>query len=231
MTTIQMAEYALTNFGKYVQEDAETLKSQFSNVISQDIRNKGIRSDFRKISNKQGGHQRGKYKLKIKRRSTALPLQPIVTSLYTGKAGEHAVLSELLFYGFNASIMTVDDGIDIVASKSNQYFHIQVKTSNSQNDTNKFQFKIQKDRFDQKSSGSIFYILVLRRSDNKRYFNDFVVLSSPEIKSLMDRGIIRDTTNLNLRVETQKHGKFSLNNNSSFGVDGYKGNKRINPLI
>lgn len=211
MTTHQMAEYALANFGRYVQGDVEVLKNQLSSAMSQDIRNKKTKSPFRKIKNKSGGHQRGKYRLKKKSCPRTLTLQPTVNSLYTGKAGEQAVLSELLFYGYNASIMTVDDGIDIVASKNNKYFHIQVKTSNSQEGSNKFQFTIKKDKFDQMSSGSIFYVLVMRRSNNKRHFNDFVVFSSPEIKSFLDREVIRDAKSLSIRIEAKTPGEFLLN--------------------
>ena len=49
---------------------------------------------------------------------------------YIGKAGEHAVLSELLFLGYNAALMSVDVGVDIVATKNNEIYNIQVKTRN-----------------------------------------------------------------------------------------------------
>ncbi len=38
--------------------------------------------------------------------------------------------SEMLFRGFNASIMSVDTGLDIIATKDNKLFGVQVKTSN-----------------------------------------------------------------------------------------------------
>ncbi len=56
-------------------------------------------------------------------------IPPSTGRAFTGKAGEYAVMAELLFFEFNPSIMAVDDGIDIIASKNNKYFHIQVKTS------------------------------------------------------------------------------------------------------
>ncbi len=55
-------------------------------------------------------------------------LEPISTQ-YVGKAGEHLVVSELLFKGYNASIMSVDEGLDIVATKGERLYNIQVKTS------------------------------------------------------------------------------------------------------
>ena len=61
-------------------------------------------------------------------------LPPQINTQYVGKAGEMAVFSELLFYGYNASIMSVDDGIDLVATKDGRFFFIQVKTAISNND-------------------------------------------------------------------------------------------------
>ena len=226
MTTMEIAEQALHIYRREVEGDPEILKNQFASALAQDIRNKGSRSDFRRIKNKQGGYQRGKYKLKITRiRRPGPPPLPDVSNLYTGKAGEHAVLSELLFFGYNASIMTVDDGIDIVASKKNNYFHIQVKTSSANVNNDKFAFSIKKQKFRQKSSGSTFYIFVMRRADKSRYFNDFVVLSSPEIKSYISRGIVRDAANLSFRIKVEKAGKYMLNDRENIADSVNKFNR------
>src|ERR1700712_3773853 len=53
-----------------------------------------------------------------------------IDSSFIGKGGEHLVCSELLFRGYNASIMSVDTGMDITATKDGKLFSIQVKTSN-----------------------------------------------------------------------------------------------------
>lgn len=212
MTTLEIAEQVVSRYGHEMEGNPETLKNKFSSAISQNIRNRGTKSDFRKVPSKRGGYQKGKYKLKIARTTPhRLPLLPNVTTLYTGKAGEHAVLSELLFYGYNASIMTVDDGIDIVASKKNNYFHIQVKTSSVNKEKDKFAFSVKRQKFKQKSSGNTFYIFVMRRSDKKRYFNDFVVLSRPEIKTFISRGIVKDAENLSFRIKMEQPGKYILN--------------------
>jgi hypothetical protein len=70
-----------------------------------------------------------------------------LSTQYVGSAGEHSVLSELLFRGYNASIMSVDEGLDIVATKNNKLFNIQVKTSN-ENKFNKYVYDIRKIFFD-----------------------------------------------------------------------------------
>lgn len=48
---------------------------------------------------------------------------------FIGRSGEYAVMSELLYNNYNANIMAVDEGIDIVASKNNIFYYIQVKTT------------------------------------------------------------------------------------------------------
>lgn len=86
---------------------------------------------------------------------------------YTGKAGEHLVCSELLFRGFNASIMSVDVGMDIIATKDERLFSIQVKTANI-NKFNTYVFDVRKVSFERHNSGNIFYIFVLhgKKKDN-----------------------------------------------------------------
>lgn len=49
--------------------------------------------------------------------------------LFNGRAGEHSVASELLFYGFDARVAAVDEGTDIFAAKGGRRFLFQVKTS------------------------------------------------------------------------------------------------------
>ena len=83
---------------------------------------------------------------------------------YTGKGGEHFICSELLFRGFNASIMSVDVGMDIVATKENDLFSIQVKTANL-SDYNVYNFDVRKTSFERKSGGKTFYVFVLRGKD------------------------------------------------------------------
>ena len=113
-----------------LNKELANLPARLSNCLSYDLKHKETR--FSKPKNNSGGFKRGMYQLRRKRKkrfSLPISIAPFVNTQYTGRAGEHAVLSELLFWGFNVSLMAVDDGIDIVASKDNRYFHIQVKTA------------------------------------------------------------------------------------------------------
>lgn len=190
---------------------ADQLPDKISAVLSSNARKMGGKAQFSKVKNKSGGLKRGIYRLKHKPVVTPVPtLAPTVTSQYTGKAGESAVISELLFYGFNASAMAVDDGIDVVASKDNKYFHIQVKTSNSIENSG-FGFTIKKGSFVAKDSFQTFYIFVIRERDEHRYFNDYLILPSSQVRQLVEVGVIKDAQNLSVRVQKDSRGRYILN--------------------
>ena len=85
---------------------------------------------------KNGKPKKGWYRLK-QEKGPSLAIAGGEKGLSTqniGKGGEHAVISELLFSGFNAGIMAIDDGIDVVALKKSTLFQFQVKTSNAKED-------------------------------------------------------------------------------------------------
>jgi len=190
---------------------AEKLPDKVSSVLSSDVRKVGGKARFSKVKNKRGAFKRGIYRLKKRPAVTPKPTEaPNVTSQYTGKAGENAVLSELLFYGFNASSMAVDDGIDIVASKNNNYFHIQVKTANS-SDVGVFSFSIKKSSFISKDSFQTFYIFVTREKGQQRYFNDYLILPSHQIRQYIEVGIINEGASYSIRVQKDSRGRYILN--------------------
>jgi len=196
-----------------IGNSAEDLANKLSSVLSNNVKKKK-NSIFSKPKNKQGGFKRGMYRLKISQKRVSkqykVAEQPSLPTIFTGKAGEHSVLSELLFFGFNASLMTIDDGIDIVASKDATYFHIQVKTSNSTN-AGKFRFTIKQKSFNAKDAAITYYILVLRYFENQRYTCDHLVLPSSEIRRLVDKAVIKSSESISLSVEKDRSGKFILN--------------------
>jgi hypothetical protein len=192
------------------QTPLDELPRKISSVLSTNVKKKSGAS-FTKVKNKQGGLKRGIYRLK-KKPSVRPKLSdaPSVTTQYTGKAGEAAVISELLFYGFNASAMTVDDGIDVVASKNNKYYHIQVKTANPSS-VGGYGFSIKKSSFNAKDSFQTFYIFVIRGRGENRYYNDYLILPSNQIKQFIGAGVIKDGANFSVRIEIDKQGSYKLN--------------------
>ena len=114
-------------------------------------------------------------------------------------------MSELLFWGFNASIMTVDDGVDIVASKDGKFFLIQVKTATPKND-GKFSFTIKRSSFQRYQSSDPFYILVMRNEQ----INYFLVIPNKNLQYFCSTGSIGFGDTLALTV-TKSGVKFLLN--------------------
>lgn len=136
-----------------LETDGKTPEASMNAQLVMDIKNKGLASDFIKTApatyalnpNKKEPTQKAIEKDK----SEDEKIQ--VESGFTGKAGEHLVCSELLFRGFNASIMSVDVGLDIVATKKTKMFGIQVKTSNL-NSFKTYVFDIRKASFERHDS-------------------------------------------------------------------------------
>lgn len=178
--------------GILVTEGA-TPEATMSAQLVMDVKNKGKASDFIKTSP-------GTFALNPQKESKIPTAKNIekekvedekitVEGGYTGKGGEHLVTSELLFRGYNASIMSVDVGVDISAIKDNKFFGIQVKTSNS-NKFDVYNFHIRKVSFERHNQGNIFYILVLRQKENK-----FVILPSSEVERKIKEGAVYAVNN------------------------------------
>ena len=153
---------------------------------------------------RKGKPKQGWYRLKEERSSAPpLPTAPPVQKNFLGKAGEYAVMSELLFWQYNVSSMIVDDGIDLVASKDNKFFHIQVKTSSCQNG-NTWHFTVSKTSFLRYQSGNVFYVFVLRRDTKNAYF----VMPSSQISYLISSKIIADGQTLSINISERKREYF-----------------------
>ena len=113
------------------------------------------------------------------------------------------------FYGYNASIMSVDDGIDLVATKEGRFFFIQVKTAISNNDKIP-NFSIKKDSFVRYDKSETFYILVVRNFDKKGHSNLFFVIPNHTIRKMIYDGIIKDSESYSIRI-TQENGVWIAN--------------------
>jgi len=100
---------------------------------------------------------------------------------YIGKAGEYLVCSELLFRGYNASVMSVDDGIDIFATKKNTLYNIQVKTSN-ENKYKTYVFDLRISSLERYNKNNTYYVFVLKESKKI----DFLILPYNEIQKNID---------------------------------------------
>ena len=146
---------------------------------------------------RKGKPKQGWYRVKIEKATPVgeTVLVPQAGKDFLGKAGEYAVMSELLFWGYNASIMAVDDGVDIVASRHNNFFHIQVKTASKQ-DSGKFYFSIKNSSFKRYSGSNVFYVLVMRGDTN----NEYIILPSVHIEFFLKAHALPDTQTLSITI-------------------------------
>lgn len=188
-----------------VTTSGKTPEASMNAQLAMSIKRDGLSSKFRRV-------KAGIYALtagaavaparKDPQARAALPDEDAIESAYTGKGGEHAVTAELLFRGFNASIMSVDTGMDIVATKGDRLFNVQVKTSN----LNKFAtyvFDIRVSSFERHNSSSTFYVFVLR-DDERR---DFLVVPFFELaKKIHERAVrtVNDGTRYRVNIKVRE---------------------------
>jgi hypothetical protein len=110
-----------------------------------------------------------------------------ISTSQIGKGGEFAVMSELLFRGFNASSMTVDDGVDIAATKEKdgRFFFIQVKTTSCDDDT--LSVNIDKNSYSRYNVSNMFYVIVVRFIKDNLPQNQYLIFNSYDIEKLVSR--------------------------------------------
>ncbi len=209
-----------------LETEGKTPESTMSSQLILDIRNKGKASDFIKTSPSTYALNTNKITLKNAKKIIEKEQQQDeklnIEGGYTGKAGEHLVCSHLLFRGFNASIMSVDVGIDIIATIKEKVFGIQVKTSNL-NSFNMYVFDIRKISFQRHNTSSIFYIFVLHGEVK----DNFLILPVYEIEKMVEKKIIlevghgkRYRVNISIREDQVYLG--NRDNNMDYYLNNWK---------
>ena len=199
----------------------EEFSRKLQGALAANLKLKSQKPSFVRVEGKKKGqYKRGWYRLKVDRTAPVIAqvVAPETDKAFTGKAGEYAVMSELLFWGYNASVMSVDSGIDVVASKDNKYFHIQVKTA-AEKEGGRFSFSIRNSSFTLHHDSSMFYIFVLRR----KLSNEYVIIPSSYLQVLVAGGKITPGPTLGIVISVDANGKrYMLNGNTN--VDVYVGN-------
>lgn len=195
---------------------AEDFAIKLSGALAAHLKLKTSKPIFTKPLNKQGRPQKGIYCLKRTKDAAIIkPIAPQASNLFTGKAGELAVMSELLFWEYNASLMTVDMGLDIVASKNKEYFHIQVKTSATKTNSG-YSFSVPHKAFSQYSGNNTYYVFVMRK-DNA--LCDYAVIPSSHLSLLIKTGKIGGATAYAITITPDIKGRrFTMNGSDITGL-------------
>ncbi len=170
MHVSQITEIAIKT-NKNLGYSAEEFMNKLSSALASHVKTQN--SIFSKPLNKDGTKRKGYYRLK---RTAKAPITPIpvpktekISTNYSGKAGEFAVASELLFLGCNVSMMAVDEGIDLITEKDGKFKYVQVKTTVVEDGNNSFAFKVPEKQFQTNLAYEPFYVFVMRECNHLNY--------------------------------------------------------------
>lgn len=168
-------------------------------------------------------YSKGTYK---KRKKVQLPGDGLPTE-YIGIAGECAVMSELMFHGYNANRMMIDEGVDIIAVKDNLYFYIQVKTTVVKNGRIYCQIPIY--NFDRYVATQMRYVIVARYDDKGKERNMFFVFSPQDIdKGVFGQYIKRGQGNINIKIRfSERSGMPYLYDTKESDISWHMNNFRL----
>lgn len=216
------------NSNQTLGQDKSQLQTKINGILLTDI-NRKSGNEFSKVKNpKTNKFKKGFYKIKTIKGDNPIPpptppdipvapqpkpkpdkttIEP--NTLFTGKAGECAVMSELLFRGYNANLMMVDDGVDIVASKNNLYYFIQVKTT-LLNEKGRIYVSIKKDRFDAFINAQIRYIVVVRCKISGIETNLYFVFNNQNIDEFIFDKVVNlneSTISIKIRIDQTNGNK------------------------
>ncbi len=150
----------------------KTPEATMNSYISQDIKDYKDNSFFKRtnkwhyIYNKECSRNENKLEENKTKEEIKIDKKEYQNTQFTGKWWEYLVCSKLLFNGYYACLMSVDDWIDIVAIKERKQFLIQVKTSNT-NKNWKYNYSINKKSFNKYLDEDPFYVFVVHSTDDK----------------------------------------------------------------
>ena len=191
----------------------EEFQKKVQSALAANLKLKSTKPSFSQVNwdkgPRKGKPKQGWYRVKFEKATPVRETVPVpqVGKDFLGKAGEYAVMSELLFWEYNASIMAVDDGIDIVASKHNKFFHIQVKTASKQ-ESGKFYFCIKNSSFKKYNSNNVFYVFVMRNEIN----NEYIIIPSIHIEFFLKANSMPDNQNLSITISSNsKKTEYKMN--------------------
>jgi hypothetical protein len=194
----------------------EAFSKKLQGALASHLKLKTTKPLFARVMGKKGVSRRGWYRLKQERTTSPIAnvAPPEVSTGFIGRAGEYAVMAELLFWGYNVSMMAVDSGVDIVAEKSNCYFNVQVKTATPSSE-GRYLFTIKRSTFASHDKGAMFYVLVMR----KKLTNQYLVIPSSFIQTLLGAGALGSGPVLSLLISTDEKGhRYSLSASTDVSI-------------
>lgn len=167
---------------KMITPEGKTPADTMNAQITMSINHMGTASEFVRVEKGVYGLNPEYIKLWNEAAKTQNAAKP--GSMYIGGGGEHLVLGKLLLHGYNANLIGVDDGIDIVAIKDNKMYGIQVKARNKT--PYGYVADICISAYERNESGNTFYVFVLLGEPEQ-----YVILPFHAVEMLIDDGCIK----------------------------------------
>lgn len=238
----EIADYILSaNYAPCAGMEAAVVRTKVQNYLARNIKakNKEARKYAKKLNPKTRKPMKGMYEIARPNRKGKVVITPApqatqqtlpglgseidnpakTNTLYLGKAGELAVLSELIFRGYNASLMNVDEGIDITASKASDFYFIQVKTTLFKE--GRIQLSIRNNNFvNANLNAKIFYIIVFRYLNRESYQNRFIIFSKSDIeKFIFNQTVSNSNGNVTIKIKYEDKSLYLYNGSNIEKID------------
>ena len=125
--------------------------------------------------------------------------------LFWGRAGETYVIAELMYRGYNSSLLPVDLGVDVMAIKDNDTYYFQVKNVSFEKVKSRT-ISITTSSFSKNQRSNMFYIFILQRQQIK----DVLILPYQKIRELIKKQLIKfNKENKDFSICISKVGKIA----------------------
>jgi len=123
------------------------------------------------------------------REKEIIPKAEPKTRMFYGSAAEYLVVAELIFRGFNAQILPVDTGLDVIATREKEPFFVQVKHSEYGSPDKSNLIKLTISSLMRHQSSKVYYIIVLSRREPSH--RDFLILPFLKLNELESTGVLQ----------------------------------------
>ncbi len=193
--------------------DFKSIEKKVQNICASDAKKRS--SDITRVINpKTNKPKKGYYRFVMRKGTTikidptepvaplpiSVPIATKMTTTFEGKAGECAVMSELLWRGYNVNTFLVDDGVDVVASKNNMFYLLQVKTTQL-GTNNRVSIALNEARFESFIGFNICYVIVVRSRVNNIDANLFFIFNNKDIARFINQKRIKKPSGNTINVK------------------------------
>lgn len=118
---------------------------------------------------------------------------------FYGVAAENLVVSELLYRGYEAYLINVDLGLDVMGQKEGKTYYFQVKNISFDN-SNTRTIQIKKSSYTRNKSNNVYYFLIMQ-TELKR---DYIIIPQFKLQELEEKGVNKTEDDANLSLTFSK---------------------------